>query len=33
MLIVEMDKICEFDPKLKTFLNVNTLEDIEKYNI
>ncbi|HIH87544.1 MAG TPA: molybdenum cofactor guanylyltransferase [Methanosarcinales archaeon] len=33
MVHVEMDKIRELDPKLKTFLNVNTLEDIEKYNI
>ena len=37
MVFIEMDKIRELDmdpdPELKTFLNVNTLEDIEKYNI
>jgi len=33
MVLIEMDKIRELDPELKTFLNVNTLEDIEKYNI
>ena len=30
MVLVEMDEIREFDPKLKIFLNVNTLEDIKK---
>ncbi len=33
VVLVEMDEIRELDPELKTFLNVNTLEDIEKYNI
>ena len=33
MVLIEMDEIRELDPELKTFLNVNTLEDIEKYNI
>ncbi|MBC2746949.1 MAG: molybdenum cofactor guanylyltransferase [ANME-2 cluster archaeon] len=35
MVFIEMDKIRELDLdlELKTFLNVNTLEDIEKYNI
>ena len=33
MVFIEMNEIRELDPELKTFLNVNTLEDIEKYNI
>ncbi|MCD4809444.1 MAG: molybdenum cofactor guanylyltransferase [Methanosarcinales archaeon] len=33
MVLIEMDEIRELDPELKTFLNVNTLEDIEKYTI
>ena len=33
VVLVEMEKIRGLDPELKTFLNVNTLEDIEKYNI
>jgi len=28
-----MDKIGEFDPKFNTFLNINTVEDIEKNDI
>ncbi|MBA1341360.1 MAG: Molybdenum cofactor guanylyltransferase [ANME-2 cluster archaeon] len=33
MVFIEMDKIRELDPKLNTFLNINTLEDIEKNDI
>jgi molybdopterin-guanine dinucleotide biosynthesis protein A len=33
LVIVEMNEIRELDPELKTFLNINTLEDIEKYTI
>ena len=33
MVFIEMDKIRKFDPKLNTFLNINTLEDIEKNDI
>jgi molybdopterin-guanine dinucleotide biosynthesis protein A len=29
MVLIEMDEIRELDPKLKTFLNVNTQEDVE----
>jgi len=31
MVLIEMDVIRELDPELKTFLNVNTREDIENF--
>ena len=31
MVLIEMDEIRELDPKLRTFLNVNTLEDVENF--
>ena len=31
MVLIEMDEISKLDSKLKTFLNVNTLEDIENF--
>lgn len=32
MVLIEMDEIREYDPELKTFLNVNTQEDVENIN-
>lgn len=31
IVLITMDEIRELDPELKTFLNINTLGDIEKY--